>query len=193
MIRLSLAEAAGWIAKGGAVFIGRKEVADEFGDSRDDVLKSFMIAVYVLPLYLFFAHVSWADRYEDAPIVTELLTQTVYYALAWVYWPVMMATISEIMGYPQNWARYVVVSNWVFTVPLLAIVFLTFFLGVEAGNILGGLSFGFLLWSTIIHGWLLQKYFKTSLGLTIALLVVNFLLNEIASEFKDQIILRSML
>lgn len=189
----SLAETAGLFGKGFAVFIGRKEILSEFGDTREDVLKSFWCAAILFPLFLWLVYGFSSDKYDDAPALTRFLAHFTYYTIAWLYWPVVMASVSEIMGYPRNWARYVVVVNWTFSIPFLLIFVALNILGPSSEAILSGLWLGIQAWSFLIHGWIIQKFFKTSLALTIALLVSEFLLGQIAQEFENRIILRSMI
>ena len=193
MSRPSLAEAAGLLAKGAAVYIGRKQAITEFKDSREDVIKSFWAAGLLFPVYLWLTYGLGSNPYDGANEITRFLAHSVNYVFAWVYWPLIMASVSQTMGYPENWARYVIVVNWTFSVPFLFVVTVFTVLGPGAQTALVGLSAGIQLWSFLIHGWLLQKFFKTSLALTIALLAAEFLIYLLAQEFENRIILRSML
>lgn len=188
-----LAEAAGLLSKGAAVFFGQKQIIAAFNDSREDVIKSFWGAAYLFPVFLWLVYGLGSDRYAGAEPITRFLAHTLYYIIAWLYWPLAVATISQILGRPNGWARYVVVANWTFSVPFLLLVSALTILGPEAAGLLGGLWIGLQLWAFVIHGWLLQKFFLTSLPFTLILLISDFFISQILQEFEDQIILRSAL
>jgi hypothetical protein len=186
---ISLAEMAGRLAYGAQVFIARKPALWTFGETRDDFIKSFWCAVLLFPLFLWAIYTGESPRYGEAQFFIRLASHTVYYIIAWTYWPLIMAAVANHTDHPENWIRYVVAVNWMMATPILFqwIIIVTMADGdpVMANGLLTGLR----LWALLIHGWVLQTLFKTKLSLTIGLVIADFLINQFLSRVEDFIIL----
>ncbi|WP_420723103.1 hypothetical protein [Hwanghaeella sp. LZ110] len=186
---ISLAEMAGRLAAGAQVFIARKPALWTFGDTRDDFLKSFWCAALLFPFFLWAIYSVESARYGDAQFFIRLISHTIYYIIAWTYWPLIMATVSQNTAHPENWIRYVVAVNWMMAVPILLQWIIILTLADNDPVMANGLLTGLRLWALLVHGWILQTLFKTKLGLTIGLVIADFLINQVLSKIEDFIIL----
>ncbi|HAE00379.1 MAG TPA: hypothetical protein DCG04_02700 [Rhodospirillaceae bacterium] len=100
-----------------------------------------------------------------------------------------MATVSQNTAHPENWIRYVVAVNWMMAAPILLQWIIILTLADNDPVMANGLLTGLRLWALLVHGWILQTLFKTKLGLTIGLVIADFLINQVLSRIEDFIIL----
>lgn len=180
------AETAGRLYDGFQVFFGRKQALAHFGDTGEDFRKSFWVAALFYPLFLYivFGIPASDPRVDDIPAVYRLIANTSYYGAAWVYWPLIMAYVSTWLGKPDVWIRYVVTMNWMAATPIAMSFAVTLLLADPNGVVGQGLDWGIRLWGILINGWLLQTFFRTSLPLTILLVLGDQFLSLILSDIR---------
>ncbi|MDF1751060.1 MAG: hypothetical protein P1V34_19535 [Alphaproteobacteria bacterium] len=186
---ISLAEMVGRLSDGAQVFIARKPALWTFGETRDDFLKSFWCAALLFPFFMWAIYTGESARYGDAAVFVRLISHTLYYIIAWTYWPLIMAYVSQTTAHPENWIRYVVAVNWMMATPILLQWIIIVTLADSDTVMANGLLTGLRLWALLVHGWILQTLFKTKLGLTIGLVMADFLINQFLSKIEDFIIL----
>lgn len=182
---VSFAETVSRTYCGFQVFFGRKEALARFGNDSAAFVESFWPALLLFPLHLFISFVIDPDpRIHHAPFGVRLATDTIEYVIGWVYWPLAMAYISLRLKHPENWIRYVVATNWTIVTPILIYSLLAVMTGAQWGTLSQGLLIGMQVWLFLIHGWILQTLFRTSLGATIALVVAELFITLFLSDVR---------
>lgn len=185
---VGLAEAAGRLTDGWHVFTGRKDAIQHFGDSRDDVLKSFWVVMWLCPtaIAVTLLHSELVD--VSGPFLW-VSAQFVYFAIALVYWPLAMAYISIVLKKPERWAHYVVASNWTMTIPFamqIALIASAEVIGYELSTIL---LYGVRLWSIFVSVRILREIFETSIPATIALVLADYAISKALGWVTQSIII----
>ena len=191
MMAPSLAEAAGRLALGLQVLIGRRPAMDAFGDTRDDVVKSFWIALPFFPLYLWALVSSTpADSvFSDVGLPTRLFVHSISYAYVWVYWPLIMAGVSTLVGKPDRWAKYVAAMNWTMAIPFAIQLFMILAIDPMMPSVSEGVRSLVRIWALGVHALMIQTFFKTGVLVTLLLVVADFVLALVLGQVEVFVIL----
>lgn len=182
---LGFAESAGRIATGLQVFFCRKEAIDRFGTSRDNFLESFWAAALCFPAFLWLFWLGRPpeeDMFFEVGTVYRVSTHLITHAIDWVYWPLIMAYICDIMGKPEKWIQYVVALNWTMVTPYFMLVILSATLGMNSGILASGIGFGVQIWIFWVQGWLIRVILGAPMPLTVGLVIGNFALSTMLLE-----------
>lgn len=192
MIPVGPAEMVGRLRDGFHVFCTRMDALDRFGDTREDFLKSFWCLLLIYPLV--FAALYRLNTYgSDYPGFEFFIAETTDYLIKLVYWPLIMANLSVLLGRPERWIRYVVAANWVVLTPMAIQIVLLLTIDFESGS--GGARILFLMiqgWSLFIGGMVLRHLFKTSLPVTLLLVLGDLAIGRVLGWIKTYVLLQSL-
>lgn len=182
---LGVAESVSRITTGFQVFFCRKEAIGRFGVSRENFVESFWAAALCFPAFLWLFWLGRApeeDLFAEVGTTYRLTTHLITHAIDWVYWPLIMAYICDIMGKPEKWIQYVVALNWTMVTPYFMLVVLSATLGSDGGILGAGIGFGVQIWIFLVQGWLIRVILGAPIPLVIGLVVGNFALGLMLLE-----------
>lgn len=187
---VSLAELTVRLSDGVHVCLARKDAIARFGGGRDDFLKSFWCAFLLFPLFLLviYGPSDGESIYGGANPFIRFAAHTLYYVIAWTYWPLIMSRVADGLGKPDLWLRYVVVSNWAMVTPFVLQLLTYLLIDGFAPDAVGLISTGLLFWSLFVNGWILRTLFQTTIPITIGLVVADFLLGRLTGAVEHLII-----
>ncbi len=74
--------------------------------------RSFFAAVLVSPLYIVLVLIRYGDLWERVPLFRFLAIETIAYVIAWVAFPVIMATVTKSIDRERHFIRFIVAYNW---------------------------------------------------------------------------------
>lgn len=74
--------------------------------------RSFFAAVLVAPLYIVLVMIRYGVSGEQVPLFRFLAIETIAYVIAWVAFPVIMATVTKTIGRERHFIRFIVAYNW---------------------------------------------------------------------------------
>ncbi len=83
-----------------------------FDTSEQGFWRSFFAAVLVAPFYLILVSVRYSELTETVPFVRFLAIETIAYVIAWVAFPLLMASLTRSLGREAHYIRYIVAYNW---------------------------------------------------------------------------------
>lgn len=142
--------------------------------------RSFLAAAIVFPLYAALMVVRTLQTDTGiGPMAIDLLA----YVINWVAFPVVMLTLSRMLGRERNYLRHIVAYNWatavqhVVSLPL-AILTLSGALPMEAGAFLSLLV---LAWVLIYSGYVTHVALDVPVGTAAGVVVVDLLISLIVN------------
>lgn len=83
-----------------------------FNDSIEGFWRSFFAAAMVLPFYLVLLMVRHATALEQVPGLRFYAIEMIAYVIAWVAFPLLMASFCKLLDRDRLYVRYIVVYNW---------------------------------------------------------------------------------
>jgi hypothetical protein len=187
------AEVVGHVTTGFQCFFMRKDALTRFGDTREDFLQSFVAAAICLPAFLWLFWIGRAAEedqlFADVAPLYRLVTHSITHVIDWVYWPLIMFYVCDMMNKSDRWIRYVVATNWTVVTPYLGFVVLSFLTGAGDGSLVGGIAFGLQIWVFAVQAWLLRVVVGTPMPLTVGLVIGNFMLGGLVLLESQRIVM----
>ena len=131
---------------------------DFFEQTETGFWRSFFAAVLVAPFYLMLTSIRHSGLTETVPFVRFLAIETIAYVIAWVAFPLLMASLTRSLGREAHYIRYIVAYNWAavwqnalyMPVAMLSVGGL---LSTANANVLGILALGLI----VIYVWFVTK------------------------------------
>lgn len=99
--------------------------------------RSFFAAVIAAPGFAILVALTLSHREITADPLSLVLIEGLGYVISWLIFPLVMASICDIMGKPERFALYIVANNWA------QIIVLTFYLPVFIFVELGPIPYEF--------------------------------------------------
>lgn len=168
---------------------------DYFNKSRDGFWGSFFAAAIAFPVFILFAFYRFDDLSNQPGLTISslrfILVETVFFAISWLAYPVLMLTVSGLLGRTNRYFDYMVPYNWAIGVQSL--------LYVPLGLLIfsGGISVGAGAFLTLVFWSYLFAYtaFVAHHGLKIpwlnvaGVVALDFILTVILETVSAQSIL----
>ncbi len=85
---------------------------DFFEQTETGFWRSFFAAVVVAPFYLMLTSIRYSGLTDTVPFVRFLAIETIAYVIAWVAFPLLMASLTRSLGREAYYIRYIVAYNW---------------------------------------------------------------------------------
>jgi len=89
------------------------DALDDFDTTHTGFWRSFYAALLILPLFWLFLATRFVSSPPEAPFVHFMIIQTLAYAIAWLAFPVVMATVVRFLDRDEHFIRYIVAYNWI--------------------------------------------------------------------------------
>jgi hypothetical protein len=181
------AETVSRFGVGFQIVFGRSGAMDALKARRSEFLESFwgiaLLFPLVLVIYMQMGMGPEFDRIGDTP---RIAGHTIYYVIAWLYWPLIMAYVSDMLDKGENWMRFVVALNWSGAAILAMQIVLVMIAapGSGGGSAISGIFFAIKLWALIVHARLLRHFFATGTAATIGLVAVEFLIGQMLDQAR---------
>ena len=129
-----------------------------FNDSVEGFWRSFLAAFLVAPLYALLLLVRHQGAMQHVPFARFLAVEGLAYVIAWLAFPVLMASFVKTLGREKFYIRYIVAYNWSAVLQnglYLPIAILTAAdaIGVAAANTLGLIA----LAAVVVYVWFVAR------------------------------------
>lgn len=190
MKALGPAETASRFAIGFQIVFGRPGAMDALTPGHAEFKESFWGAALLFPVVLYlFMRTPLPPELDGVGDLPQVLSHTLYYVTAWIYWPLIMAYVSDMLGKGESWLRFVIALNWsAAAILLLQVIALLLTRPGAEGGIGDGIVFGLLLWGLIVHARLLRHFFATGTAATIGLVLGEFMIGEMLRQVRAIVI-----
>jgi len=149
--------------------------------------RSFFAAALVAPFYLILLMIRYGEMSETVPLVRFLAIETIAYVIAWLAFPVVMATVVKAMDRDAYFIRYIVAYNW--AAVLQNGLYLPIAIGATAGLLgqapataLGLAALGLIL----VYTWFITKAaLDVPSGTAAGIVGLDFLLSVFINAVAD--------
>ncbi len=103
-----------FIALYGALRLARFDPSglDFFDQTETGFWRSFFTAVLVAPFYLMLTSIRYSGLAETGSFVHFLAIEMIAYVIAWVAFPLLVASLTRSLGREAHYIRYIVAYNW---------------------------------------------------------------------------------
>ena len=163
---------------------------DFFEQTETGFWRSFFAAVLVAPFYLMLTSIRYSGLTETVPFVRFLAIETIAYVIAWVAFPLLMASLTRTLGREAHYIRYIVAYNWAAVwqnalyMPV-AMLSVGGVLSAANANVLGVLALGLI----VIYVWFVTKTaLEVRAAVAAGIVVIDFflsiLINTVATGFR---------
>ena len=102
-----------------ALALNQTEGLRYFGQSFEDFLRSFLVILYVLPIYILQLTISSIADTGIAATLDFTLTHPLFFVghllmivIEWLTFPVMMIFLARLLGVSAKYGLYIIVNNW---------------------------------------------------------------------------------
>lgn len=180
------AETVSRFGVGFQIVFGRSGAMDKLKAGRSEFLESFWGVALLFPLVLvIYMQMGLGPEFDRVGDVPRVAGHTIYYVVAWVYWPLIMAYVSDLLGKGENWMRFVVALNWS-GAAILAMQILVVMIAAPGGGggAASGIFFAIKLWALIVHARLLRHFFETGTAATIGLVAGEFMIGQMLDQAR---------
>ena len=160
-----------------------------FDASNAGFWRSFFAAVLIAPFYFALLNLRFAEL-SEVPAIRFFALEFIAYVIAWVAFPLIMASLVREIGREVNYVRFIVAYNWSAVLQnglFLPIEFLVLagVLPVDAANLLGLMAIAVI----VVYIWFVTR---TALDVTGAMaagivgvdFILSVLINTIASGVR---------
>jgi hypothetical protein len=129
-----------------------------FNDSVAGFWRSFLAAGLVAPLYGLLLLVRHAGDVGRVPFGRFMAVEGIAYVIAWLAFPVLMASFLKTLGRDRYFVRFIVVYNWAAVLQNglylpIAILSAAGAFGVAAANVLGLAALGLI----VVYVWFITR------------------------------------
>ncbi len=83
-----------------------------FNTSREGAIRSFFAAVLVAPMFAAMVALRYDDAAVSASPGTYVLVETIAYVVSWTLYPVVVETMTRLLGVRERFLAYLCVYNW---------------------------------------------------------------------------------
>lgn len=158
-----------------------------FGASTEAAWRSFFAAVLVAPFYAALLAFRYMGMGEELDTLQFAAAEAIGYVISWTAYPVLMASVTQILGCRQRLIGYITVYNW--SMVLQNAVFLPIGL-LSVTNVLPEQAAGFLwlvamvlvlayLWFIARTALMISAF--SALAVVVLDLVLSFLINAVTA------------
>jgi hypothetical protein len=157
-----------------------------FDDSVGGIVKSFFCAVIVLPGYILLLAAAPGAAPADVGLFRIFAVDLIAYVIGWVTWPLLMAYIAPALNRGGDYGRYIVAYNWASgpQVLLLLVVLILTMSSAASGGVLGFVHLAAIVIVLLYHLFILQVALRTSVFLSVLLMVGEFALSHFISVIR---------
>ena len=141
--------------------------------------RSFFAAVLVAPFYLMLTAIRHSGLTETVPFVRFLAVEMIAYVIAWVAFPLLMASLTRSLGREAHYIRYIVAYNWAAVwqnalyMPV-AMLSVGGVLSTANANVLGVLALGLI----VIYVWFITRTaLEVTGGMAAGIVGIDFFLS----------------
>lgn len=161
-----------------------------YSDRDRDFWQSFVAALIVLPMFLFWIGLRGTGLPEDVPTWAALLYEMLSFACGWLIYPVVAYPLCRIYDRSDQYVRFIIVYNWASVVQnaLFFLLNIPTAFGLLTSGARSVLGLAILIY-VLMYGWFVVK---TALGVTAqraALFVaIDFITSLAWERFTDWLV-----
>ncbi len=179
------------VALYGAYRLARFDVSGHkyFDVSNAGFWQSFFAAVLIAPFYLVLLNLRFAE-FDGVPVIRFFALESIAYVIAWVAFPLFMASLVREIKCEENYIRFIVAYNWsavlqnALFLPI-EIMVLAGILPVDAANLLGLMALAVI----VVYIWFVTR---TALDVTGAMasgiVCVDFLMSVLINTIAVNVL-----
>lgn len=152
---------------------------DFFDRTETGFWRSFFAAGLIAPFYLMLISIRYSGMTETVSFAHFLAVETIAYVIAWVAFPLLMASLTRNLGREEHYIRTIVAYNWAAVwqnalyMPV-AMLSVGGVLSTANANVLGLLALALI----VIYVWFVIKTgLKVSGGMAAAIVGIDFFLS----------------
>jgi hypothetical protein len=148
---------------------------------------SFYAAVLVAPLYVVLLLIRYSNLHEHVPLIRFFAIEAIAYVIAWVAFPLLMASLARLLEREAFYIRYIVAYNWAAVlqnalyIPI-AILSAAGIMSISLANTLGLLAIALIVFYT----WFITRTaLEVAAGLAAGIVGLDFLLNVLINAIAE--------
>ena len=152
---------------------------DYFDATPDGFWRSFFAAVLVAPFYFLLLSLRFSGMAETLPFSRFMAIESIAYVIAWVAFPLLMASLIKNMDREAHYIRFIVAYNWAAVLQNalylpIAILATSGLLANDPANALGLMALSLILFYT----WFITRTaLDISAGMAAGIVGLDFLLS----------------
>ncbi|MAF94888.1 MAG: hypothetical protein CMM60_03945 [Rhodospirillaceae bacterium] len=149
--------------------------------------RSFFAAVVVAPLYVILLLIRYSNFPEPIPLFRFIALEAIAYVIAWVAFPLLMASLARMLERDEFYIRYIVAYNWAavlqnFLYIPIAILAAVGVLSITLSNTLGLLALALI----VVYTWFITRTaLEVAAGTAAGIVGLDFLLNVFINVFTE--------
>jgi|AraplaMF_Col_mMF_1032025.scaffolds.fasta_scaffold00014_111 hypothetical protein len=150
-----------------------------FDLSRDGARRSFRLALWLLPIYLFLSHLN-ANWPEDTDMTRVVAAELIGYALMWICFPLLLVLFARVIERENRIYGAIALYNWlaVLSVGLQTPIWIACYFGLDI-NWGAGLTDIVVLFCSACLFFAFRRLLEIRIEMVIALVIVEYILSRI--------------
>ncbi|MCH7936567.1 MAG: hypothetical protein IH994_05680 [Proteobacteria bacterium] len=149
--------------------------------------RSFFAAVLVAPLYLILLLIRHSNFPDPIPLFRFIALEAIAYVIAWVAFPLLMASLTRLLERDEFYIRYIVAYNWAAVLQNLlyipiAILAAAGVLSIAVSNTLGLIALALI----VVYTWFVTRTaLEVAAGMAAGIVGLDFMLNVLINVFAE--------
>lgn len=149
--------------------------------------RSFFAAVLVAPLYFILLLIRYSNLPTPIPQLRFIALETIAYVIAWVAFPLLMATLTRLLECDKFYIRFIVAYNWAAVLQNLlyipiAILAAAGIMSISLSNTLGLIALVLI----VVYTWfVVRTALEVAAGMAAGIVGLDFMLNVLINVFAE--------
>lgn len=149
--------------------------------------RSFFAAVVVAPLYGVLLLIRYLNFLEPIPLFRFIALEAIAYVIAWVAFPLLMASLARMLERDEFYIRYIVAYNWAAVLQNLlyipiAILAAAGVLSIAVSNTLGLMALALI----VVYAWFITRTaLEVAAGMAAGIVGLDFMLNVLINTIAE--------
>jgi len=149
--------------------------------------RSFFAAVLVAPLYLILLLIRYSNLPNPLPLFRFITLEAIAYVIAWVAFPLLMASLARLLDRDDYYIRYIVAYNWAAVLQNLlyipiAILAAAGVLSIALSNTLGLMALALI----VAYTWFITRTaLEVAAGMAAGIVGLDFMLNVLINTVAE--------
>ncbi len=149
--------------------------------------RSFFAAVLVAPLYMILLLIRYSNLPEPLPLFRFIAIEAIAYVIAWVAFPLLMASLTRLLECDRFYVRFIVAYNWAAVLQNLlyipiAILAAAGVLSIALSNTLGLMALALI----VVYTWFVTRTaLEVAAGMAAGIVGLDFMLNVLINVFAE--------
>ena len=149
--------------------------------------RSFFAAGLVAPLYLILLLIRHSNLPESIALFRFIALESIAYVIAWVAFPLLMASLTRMLDCDKFYIRFIVAYNWAavlqnFLYIPIAILAAAGILSIPLSNTLGLIALALI----VVYVWFVTRIaLEVAAGMAAGIVGLDFMLNVFINVFAE--------